>query len=108
MLAMARAVVELAFSLPEFAADDLPAEMEHGGGGIAGSIFAVLVNRGIIKRAGIWSGQEFYGKERASRRSGRKDAKVKVYVLADAGKAYSFLRTQHRVKQLEQAELAMA
>ena len=118
MLNMAIAIVQLALdrgNLPlaqcEFAADDLPQDMEHGGTGIAGSIFARLEQNGIIKRVGIWRADEdgakstFYGKERASRREGRKAAKLKVYELADFAKAKAFLKAKHRFKELKQLDL---
>lgn len=105
MRRMALAVAQLALDADEFAADDLPADLEHGGSGIAGSVFAVLVNNGIIQRAGLTSGGQFYGKERASKREGRKDAKLKVFTLADAGKARAFLQAKHRLKELRQPEL---
>jgi hypothetical protein len=89
----------------EFAADDLPADLEHGGSGIAGSVFAVLVNNGIIERVRVTVGGQMFYKERASRREGRKDAKVKVFRCADRAKAQAFLRTKQRVLELTQANL---
>lgn len=108
MMRMALALVELALQLDEFAADDLPADLKHGGTGIAGSIMATLVNHGFIKRAGVWRGEEFYGKERASTREGRKDAKLKVFTLADRAKAEAFLKGKHHFKELHQPELVAA
>lgn len=108
MRRMALALVELALSRDEFAADDLPPELEHGGTGIAGSVMATLVNHGIIRRAGVWAGGQFYGKERASRRPGRKDAKLKVFTLACAGRARAFLQANHRCAEFRQAELPLA
>lgn len=108
MMNMAASLVQLALAQEEFAADDLPAHLEHGGSGIAGSVFAVLVNRGIIRRAGLWQGTEFYGKERPSHRAGRKDAKVKVFHLADGFKARAFLKAKHQYKELHQPELIPA
>ncbi len=109
MQRMARAIVGLALERAEFAADDLPAEMVHGGTGIAGSIMALLVNNGVIRRVGLWRGQEFYGKERPSKREGRKDAKLKVFEVADRRKAEAFLRRdKHQVRELTQGELIAA
>jgi hypothetical protein len=105
MRRMARALVECAVQLPEFAADDLPADLEHGGSGIAGSVTAVLVNRGLIQRAGFWRGQDFYGKERVSRRPGRKDAKLKVFTLANLAQCEAFLGADQRVRELHQPGL---
>lgn len=105
MMNMAIAITQLALDRAEFAADDLPVKMEHGGHGIAGSIFARLEQNGIIKRVGMWRDKQFFGKERASRRPGRKAAKLKVYELADFAKAKAFLKAKHRFKELKQSEL---
>lgn len=106
MMRMALALVALALAQDEFAADDLPAELDHGGTGIAGSIMATLVNQGLIKRAGLWRNEEFFGKERASKRAGRKDAKLKVFACADRAKCETFLKGKHHFKELRQPELA--
>jgi len=116
MQRMAMAVVELALRLAEFSANDLDPAMEHGGPGIAGSIFAKLEMNGIIERVGVWSSDGaaapkiFYPKLRPSRRDGSKCGKIGVYHLADAAKARAFLRAQHSFRPLRfrQAELLPA
>ena len=102
---MAVALVTLALALPEFGADDLPPDTDHGGHGIAGSIFDKLASNGIVTRAGIWSGTEFFPKIRGSKAPGRKGSPIGVWKLADRGKALAFLRAKHRHRDLAQAEL---
>ena len=64
MKAMTIAVCRLALSADEFSALDLPVqgEAEHGGQGIAGSVFRSLAEAKIIEPVGAWSsdGSEFY------------------------------------------------
>src|SRR5512147_1002769 len=84
---MAIALVEVALSHAngEFAADDLPATLEHGGQGIAGSIMSKLAENGIITRVGATVGTEFFPKMRASKAEGRKGSNIAVWKLADRG-----------------------
>ena len=99
MQAMAIALVELALRLPnEFAADDLPPTLDHGGSGIAGSIMSKLSENGIITRVGITAGAEFFPKVRASQAEGRKGSNISVWKLADRAKAAAFLRAKHTTK----------
>jgi hypothetical protein len=105
MARMAVALVELALSLPEFAADDLPATVDHGGHGIAGSIMSKLADNGIITRVGVRVGTEFYPKTRASKAEGRKGSNIGVWKLADRSKAEAFLRCQQVHEELHQVEL---
>jgi hypothetical protein len=107
MMTMALAIAELALTLDEIAADDLPESMEHGGQGIAGSVFAELVRQKVLVRKGIWQGNQFFGKQRVSHRDGRKAAKINVYTV-DTIRATAFLRGKHRFKELHQAELIAA
>jgi len=95
MQRMAVALVELALRLPEFAADDLPADLDHGGQGIAGSICAKLADNGIITRCGVSQGTEFFPKVRASKAEGRKGSNINVWRVADRVKAAAFLRAKH-------------
>src|SRR5690349_18959038 len=92
MQRMAIALVTLALSQEEFAADDLPATLEHGGHGIAGSIMSKLADNGIITRVGVQAGTEFYPKMRGSKAEGRKGSPIGVWRVADRTKAESFLR----------------
>jgi hypothetical protein len=108
MQRMAIALVELALALPEFAPDDLPAEFEHGGQGIAGSICSKLADNGIITKCGVWHGGEFFPKVRNSRAEGRNKAKINVWKVADRVKAEAFLRAKHKHLDLNQAELLPA
>ena len=111
MQRMAIALVELALSHDEFAADDLPPTLDHGGHGIAGSIMSKLSDNGIITRVGMWApGQPgvFYQKVRPSKAEGRKGSNIGVWKLADRVKAASFLRAKHTHKELHQAELLAA
>lgn len=105
MQRMAIALVELALAHDEFAADDLPATLEHGGSGIAGSIMSKLAENGIITRVGVQSGTDFFQKLRASKAEGRKGSNIGVWKVADRVKAESFLRAKHSHKELHQAEL---
>ena len=103
---MAIALVELALRLPEeFAADDLPETLEHGGQGIAGSIMSKLADNEIITRCGIYQGDKFFQLMRGSKSAGRKGSPIGVWKLADKVKAESFLRAKHTTKELHQAEL---
>ncbi len=109
MQKMAIALVELALRLPqEFAADDLPTTLEHGGNGIAGSIMSKLADNGIITRVGVSAGGEFYPKMRGSKAEGRKGSPIGVWKLADRAKAESFLRGKHETEQLHQTELGVS
>jgi hypothetical protein len=106
MQRMAVALVELALAQPEeFAADDLPEDLEHGGHGIAGSIMSKLADNGIITRLGVTVGGEFFQKTRPSKAEGRKGSNINVWKLADRVKAEAFLRAKHEVKQPRQADL---
>jgi hypothetical protein len=106
MQRMAVALVELALAQPaEFAADDLPEDLDHGGHGIAGSIMSKLADNGIITRVGVHVGTEFFPKARASKAEGRKGSNISVWKLADRTKAEAFLRAKHEVKQPRQADL---
>ncbi len=108
MQKMAIALVKLALSKPdEFAADDLPPELDHGGQGIAGSIMSKLAENGIITRSGVTVGKEFYPKVRPSKADGRKGSNISVWKLADRSKAECFLNAKHQLKQFRQAELAV-
>ena len=111
MQRMAIALVELALSHDEFAADDLPATLDHGGSGIAGSIMSKLADNGIITRVGVFvpvatgGTPDFFQKLRPSKAEGRKGSNIGVWKLADRVKAASFLRAKHTHKELHQAEL---
>lgn len=50
---LAGAVARLALrrSGREFSANDLPAELEHGGRGVCGTVFRVLAMRGVLRAA---------------------------------------------------------
>jgi len=98
---MAIEVARIALRLPEFAADDLPADLDHGGHGIAGSIFDRLASNGIITKCGVWAGVDFLAKSRTSRADGRHSARIPVWKLADRAKAESFLRAKHTNKESE-------
>ena len=104
MQRMAIALVELAMSHDEFAADDLPPTLDHGGSGIAGSIMDKLASNGIITKAGKWDGSDFLVKTRTSKAANRNSARIPVWKLADRVKAASFLRAKHSHKELHQAE----
>ena len=108
MLRMAIALVELAVRLEEFAADDLPSTLDHGGHGIAGSIMSKLADNGIITRVGVSVGTDFFQKLRPSRAEGRKGSNIGVWKLADIAKAEAFLRARHATKELRQQELLTA
>ncbi len=108
MQRMAVALVELALALPEFAADDLPADLAHGGSGIAGSIMSKLADNGIITRVGAQVGGDFLQKLRASKAEGRKGSPIGVWRLSDHVKAESFLRAKHSHRELAQADLAIS
>lgn len=105
MQRMAIALVTLALGHEEFAADDLPATLEHGGHGIAGSIMSKLADNGIITRVGVQAGAEFYPKMRGSKAEGRKGSPIGVWRVADRAKAESFLRHKHSVEQPVQQPL---
>ncbi len=105
MQRMAIALVELALARDEFAADDLPPTLDHGGSGIAGSIMSKLADNGLITRVGVNVGMEFFQKLRPSKAEGRKGSNIGVWKLADRVKAASFLRAKHSHKELHQAEL---
>lgn len=64
MRQMTIAVCRLALDKDDFSALDLPVqgEREHGGQGIAGSVFRSLAEAKIIEPVGTWStdGSEFY------------------------------------------------
>lgn len=105
MQRMAIALVELALSHDEFAADDLPPTLEHGGSGIAGSIMSKLADNGIITRVGVNVGTEFFQKLRPSKAEGRKGSNIGVWKLADRVKANAFLKAKHFHRELCQAEL---
>lgn len=104
-MGMLLAVVHLALDRDEFSASDLPAEMVHGGNGIAGSVFAELMRQEIIERVGLLQGKDFLQKVVKTNREGRKAAKVGVYRLRDQAKAEAFLRAKHGTKELKQGEL---
>ena len=104
MQRMAIALVELALAHDEFAADDLPTTLDHGGSGIAGSIMSKLADNGIITRVGVMNGGKFYQLMRSSKAEGRKGSPIGVWKLADRVKAASFLRAKHSHKELHQAE----
>lgn len=105
MKGMAIALVELALRQPdEFAADDLPVTLAHGGSGIAGSIMSKLAENHIITRVGAQVGADFFQKIRPSKAEGRKGSPIGVWKLADRAKAESFLRDRHATKELHQTE----
>ena len=108
MLRILRAVVTLALEHAEFSAADLPADLLHGGTGICGSVIAELIRQHIIRPVGVWHGTVFFTKEIATKREGRKSAKIGVYELDDRSKAEAFLRAEHKVKALRQEEMALA
>lgn len=59
MSRMTVAVLRLALARPEFSANDLPSDLEHGGQGIAGSVIKWLKTDGVIERVMIGTQPRF-------------------------------------------------
>lgn len=87
----------------EFSAMDLSdhGEIQHGGTGIAGSVFRLLADAGIIAPVGVFSEGEFL--QRRVRNSGGNP--IGVWRLAHHGKAWALIQAHDpapaRIEQLE-------
>lgn len=108
MQAMAVAVCKLALTKgsAEFSALDLAAHgaKDHGGRGIAGSIFKRLADDGVLAPVGVFVGGEFVQKH--ARNAGGNP--IKVWRLESASKAQTLLRVHGQpVPEFKQAELAV-
>lgn len=80
MARMTRAILELALARngQEFSANDLPAELDHGGRGTCGVIFNSLANDGVLKAIGFHQAGEWFPKT-VKNAGGNK---IGVYALA--------------------------
>lgn len=114
MAAMAVAICKLALErgmAREFSANDLPIHtaIEHGGSGIAGSIFKRLLEDGVLVRAGIFDSERKFCPKIAVNAGGNK---IGVYRLASHARASALIRihsarreSRPTTEEFKQAEL---
>lgn len=95
MEAMAVAICKLAIErgmAREFSANDL-ADFDHGGQGIAGSIFKRLLEDGVLARAGMFDSEKKFCPKIAVNAGGNK---IGVYRLASHAKASALVKLHSR------------